>query len=186
MGQLIKQYPAFLFWVDLEMTGLDPDHDVILEESSFLTDFDFNILAKSNYRVFHNQQSLIPLFKQNIWWLDYPKNQQQFLDNVSKGYKIKIVEDRILDQLNKYTGDTNDIFLAGNSIYSDRKFIARYMPRLDNRLHYRMLDVSSFKILMNFKYNLEFNKDNNHRALLDIKESIDELKYYLQFFKPNE
>jgi oligoribonuclease len=186
MSQLKNNQPALLLWVDLEMTGLDPEYDVILEESSFLTDFDFNVLSKSSYRIFHNQQNLEKLFKQNLWWQEHLDNQKQFLDNIDKGYKIEVVEDRMLDQINQYCDSTTDIFLAGNSIHSDRKFIAKYMQRLDSRLHYRMLDVSSFKILMNFKYNLEFNKDNNHRSLLDIKESIDELKYYLQFFKLNE
>jgi len=175
---------AYLLWIDLEMTGLNPDVDVILEESSYITDFNFEILAESNYRVFHDRQRLRKLFDQNEWWKKYPENQKQFLDNLDQGLSLRVVEDRLLDQIDK-TINTADsiIYLAGNTIYSDRRFISKYWPKLDQKLHYRMFDVSSFKILMFHKFGVNYEKEEIHRSLIDIQESIKEIKFYLDFFK---
>lgn len=174
---------AYLLWIDLEMTGLNPDTDIILEESSYITDFNFETLAESNYRVFHDRERVKKLFDKNEWWKKYPENQKQFLDNLDKGLSLRVIEDQLLEQINKIVKPDDAIYLAGNSIHSDRKFITKYWPTLDQRLHYRMLDVSSFKIIMFHKFGIDYEKENTHRSLIDIQESIDEIKYYLNFFQ---
>ena len=111
-----------------------------------------------------NQASYDALFKQN-----------------AMGQDIKEVEKLLLEFLDQNFG--TEIYLAGNSIHQDRKFIEREMPELNKRLHYRMLDVSAWKIYFENALNKKFIKPDNHRALDDINGSIDEFKWYLSFIK---
>ncbi|MBR3319940.1 oligoribonuclease, partial [Candidatus Saccharibacteria bacterium] len=97
------------------------------------------------------------------------------------GKPVKEVEKELLDFLDKIFGE--EIYLAGNSIHQDRKFIEREMPELNKRLHYRMLDVSAWKVYFENALKKRFIKPENHRALSDIEGSIDELKYYLGMIK---
>ncbi|MNT40935.1 Oligoribonuclease [compost metagenome] len=95
------------------------------------------------------------------------------------------VEAKLIDMIKKYFPDTKHDrpILAGNSIMQDRLFIDKYMPEFGSRLHYRMVDVSSWKVIMNNKYNFVYKKANNHRALDDIRESIQELRAYTDKLK---
>ena len=97
------------------------------------------------------------------------------------GKPAKLVEAELLEFLDKYFGD--EIYLAGNSIHQDQKFIEREWPRLNNRLHYRMLDVSAWKIYFESALNKKFVKRDAHRALDDIEGSIEELNFYKGFIK---
>lgn len=173
--------PTKLLWIDLEMTGLDPNQDVIIEVAAEVTDFDFNTLA--TYETLVKQQSNIVLkrMQANSWWQDFPENRDQFIANIPNGKSIKTVERELIDLVVKHFGKQPAI-LAGNSIYNDRLFIKKWLPGLDLKLHYRMLDVSSFKILMHGKYDRLFRKPEVHRAFEDIQGSIAELQYYLDWF----
>jgi oligoribonuclease len=95
------------------------------------------------------------------------------------GKNGRVVENELLALVNKYCDQESRIILAGNSIHQDRKFIANEWDRLNKRLHYRMLDVSAWKVVFEGKYHKKFAKPEMHRALSDIRGSIEELKYYL-------
>ena len=142
--------PKRILWVDLEMTGLDPTTDEILEVAAIVTDWTFAEIATYEGVVRHDAAKLTRLLDGNA----------SFWDPQCAG------EGRIL--------------LAGNSIHQDRRFIDHWWPQLAQRLHYRMLDVSAWKVVMEGKYGKKFAKPEDHRALEDIRGSIMELRYYLQ------
>jgi oligoribonuclease len=174
------QNPAHLLWVDLEMTGLDASKDSILEIAAIITDWDFNILDSYEAVVHQTDQILSGM---NDWC----KNQFK-LNGLTERVRqsnigLKDAQDATLSLISKYFGDDIPVLLAGNSIHSDRAFIAQHLKRLEDRLHYRMLDVSSFKVVFQTKYRRVFAKGESHRALDDIKESIAELKFYLNGVK---
>lgn len=173
--------PSKLLWVDLEMTGLDAQNDVILEIAAEITDFSFKTLASYEARISQKRDLVLKRMQANIWWKDFPGNRDDFLNNLDKGTKPEVVEQDMIALLDKHFGDQPAI-LAGNSIYNDRMFIKRWMPNLDLRLHYRMLDVSSLKIVMQGKYGVVFEKNEAHRAFDDIQASIAELQHYLEWF----
>lgn len=173
-------YPTKLLWVDLEMTGLTPDKDVILEVAAIITDFDFKPLATYEQRIVQDKDTVAARMDANPWWRDYPGNRKQFIKNLDDGKALAEVESDLVKLVKEHFGDDR-VILAGNSIYNDRLFIKQWLPKLEALLHYRMLDVSSFKILMQGKYAHEFKKQSLHRALDDIQASIAELQEYLTF-----
>lgn len=173
--------PTKLLWVDLEMTGLNPKEDVLLEIGVEITDFNFKTLETYEARIRQEKSIVIDRMQANIWWRDFPANRDEFVSKLDEGKALAAVEQEMVELVSRHW--TNEMaVLAGNSIYNDRLFIKQWMPALDLKLHYRMLDVSSFKILMQGKYGVVFEKDNNHRAFDDIQASIAELQYYLDWF----
>lgn len=173
--------PTKLFWVDLEMTGLDVKNDVILEVAAEITDFNFKTLASYEATIRHPRELLVTRMQLNNWWQDFPHNRDEFLKKSSEGKSLGEVENELIALLEDQFG-VEPAVLSGNSIHSDRAFIKQYWPALDLKLHYRMLDVSSFKILMQGKYGHVFEKDSSHRAFDDIQASIAELQDYLGWF----
>jgi oligoribonuclease len=115
------------------------------------------------------------------FWEKNSKSRDDLMAQNKDGKPVAEVEKELIDFIDKYFGKT--IYLAGNSIHQDRKFIEREMPELDKKLHYRMLDVSAWKIYFENALNKKFTKPENHRALDDINGSIEELKWYLTFLK---
>jgi oligoribonuclease len=174
--------PTKLLWMDLEMTGLDPEQDVILEIAVEVTDFNFKTLESYDVRVQHKRETVAKRMQANTWWQDFPENRDDFLSHLDEGKPLAEIEQELIALVEKRFGHEPAI-LAGNSIHSDRMFIKKWMPRLDLKLHYRLLDVSSFKILMQGKYGEVFEKDTPHRAFDDIQASIAELQHYLEWFK---
>lgn len=174
--------PTKLLWVDLEMTGLEPSKDVLLEIAAEITDFDFKTLAGYESRIRQKREIVVNRMAKNIWWRDFPQNRNGFLDKLEEAKPIKEVENDVIALVEKHFRGEPAI-LAGNSIYNDRLFIKQWMPTLDLKLHYRMLDVSSLKILMQGKYGEIFEKQEVHRAFDDIQASIAELQHYLEWFK---
>ena len=174
--------PTKLFWVDLEMTGLDPAKDLILEIAAEITDFNFKTLDSYEARIKHPRDAVAARMQANTWWHDYPANRDEFLDKLADGQSLKEVEQELIDLIAQHFGDEPAI-LAGNSIHNDRNFIKFWWPTLDLKLHYRMLDVSSLKVLMQGKYREVFEKNSTHRAFDDIQASIAELQHYLELFK---
>jgi oligoribonuclease len=120
--------------------------------------------------------------QKNIWWKDYPANRDEFLHKLDSGKASKQVEQELIELVEQNFGNEPAI-LAGNSIHNDRAFIRQHWPLLDLKLHYRMLDVSAWKVLMQGKYGVQFEKKEVHRAFDDIQASIAELQYYLEWFK---
>ena len=173
------QNPPYLLWVDLEMTGLDSSRDSILEVAAIVTDWDFKILDQYE-AIIHQPESVID--NMNDWCKNQFKLNGLTEKVRSSNLSLSQAESELIEMLNKYFNQNQPIILAGNSVHADRAFIIRYMPKLEQRLHYRMLDVSSFKVVFQNKYHKLFKKGESHRALDDIKESIAELKFYLRGF----
>jgi oligoribonuclease len=173
--------PTKLLWVDLEMTGLDATQDVILEVAAEVTDFTFKTLESYEARIQQPRDVVANRMQANIWWRDYPDNRDDFLNRLEEGKLQNEVEKELIDLVQKHFGDEPAV-LAGNSIYNDRNFLKYWMPALDLKLHYRMLDVSAWKVVMQAKYGVKFEKKEVHRAFDDIQASIAELQNYLEFF----
>ena len=170
---------AKLLWVDLEMTGLDPVEDRILEVAVIATDWDFKEIAR--YEAAKRVESeLIDRRMVGEFWEKYPQVKSQLVEQNENGRDSQAVEDELLAFIDEHFDAEERVLLAGNSIHQDRKFIVREWPRLDARLHYRMLDVSAWKVVFEGKYRKKFTKPEAHRALEDIKGSIEEIKYYLK------
>lgn len=177
-----KVKPTKLFWVDLEMTGLDPQKDVILEVCADITDFNFKTLASYEACIKQPKKLVVERMQANVWWKDYPENRDQFINGLDSGKELATVEQELIQLIDEHFGPEPAV-LAGNSIHNDRLFIKQWMPALDLKLHYRMLDVSAWKVLMQGKFGKEFSKPEVHRAYEDIQGSIAELQYYLDWFK---
>ncbi len=171
---------AKLLWIDLEMTGLDPEKDKILEVAAIATDM--NLKPVATYEaVVKVDDELIKARMVGEFWEKNAKSRDALITQNASGKPVAEVERELLDFIDANFGKT--VYLAGNSIHQDRKFIEREMPALNQKLHYRMLDVSAWKIYFENALNKKFTKPENHRALDDINGSIEELKWYLTFLK---
>ncbi|MCU7948225.1 MAG: oligoribonuclease [Candidatus Thiodiazotropha sp. (ex Cardiolucina cf. quadrata)] len=171
-----------LIWIDLEMTGLDTQKDEIIEIATIVTDARLNILAEGPMIAIHQSQQRLDAM--DAW------NQRQhggsgLLDRVRRSdYNEASAEAETLDFLVKYI-PAGASPMCGNSICQDRRFLARTMPKLEAFFHYRNLDVSTLKELVNRwapSLSEGFSKEGKHLALDDIKDSIDELRYYRDHF----
>lgn len=171
---------AKLLWVDLEMTGLDPERDKILEVAAIATDWQFNEIDRMT-AVVKVPKKLIEERMVGEFWEANPESYNSLVTQNEKGEDAEVVEDKILDFIEKIFG--KEVYLAGNSIHQDKRFIVKEWPRLDARLHYRMFDVSAWKIYFENALKIKFTKRENHRALDDIEGSIEEIKYYLGYVK---
>jgi oligoribonuclease len=184
-----KNYPSKLLWLDLEMTGLDPVNDRILEVGAIVTDFKFKEFD-SFTAVIKQSDKVLSRMKTAAWY-DFTggkrvkkgtvydmASQNGLVERVSQGLDEMKTEELLVEVVKKHFNQL--AVLAGNSIHQDRRFIRQWWPNLEKLLHYRMLDVSSFKVWMQGAYSTEFKKPDQHRALEDIRGSISELKYYLR------
>ncbi|NOV32422.1 oligoribonuclease [Methylomonas sp. ZR1] len=173
-----------LIWIDLEMTGLDPDNDLIIEIATVVTDKNLHILAEGPVMAVHQSDAALAAMDD---WNQKHHGQSGLIQRV-KDSKIDAAEAelRTLEFLQHWVpAKTSPI--CGNSICQDRRFLYRYMPKLEAYFHYRNLDVSTVKELAaRWAPQLKdgFNKQASHKALDDIIESIEELRYYREtFFK---
>lgn len=182
MKQAFK--PKQILWVDLEMTGLDPKNDVILEVAAIGTDWDFKELGTLEGVVRHDIVALDEKLATNaVFWDENAEARDGLLEQNMRGQELAVVEDALIAFIDEHFVAEAPVLLAGNSVHMDRQFIDTYWPRLAARLHYRMLDVSAWKVVFEGKYGKKFAKPETHRALEDIRGSIEELKYYLKKVK---
>jgi oligoribonuclease len=169
-----------LVWVDCEMTGLDLGRDALIEVAALVTDPDLNVLGEGVDVVIHVEDALLDGMIEVVRTM----HAKSGLTEAVKASTVTMTEaeDMILSYVTEHVKDPRNAPLAGNSIATDRGFLARDMPRLDAHLHYRMIDVSSIKELCRRWYPRVYfgqpPKGLAHRALADIRESIRELEYY--------
>ena len=168
-----------LLWIDLEMTGLDDVKDSILEVAAIVTDIELKPLAELHRVVFQPADVLENMND----WCKKTHGESGLTAAIPTGTPLATVEKELLTFLDQHYAPTDRIVLSGNSIGNDRRFIDRYLPEVAKRLHYRMIDVSSFKEIFRERYGLHFPKGNAHRAVDDIHESIRELAFYLSYFQ---
>ncbi len=169
-----------LLWLDMEMTGLDVNKEVIIEVACIVTDMNFK-----EYESFETivKQPQSYLDNMDDWNTSHHGNSG-LTAKVPFGMEPSAVEYKLTSMIERHWPDWRKSkqdrpILAGNSIAQDRLFIDAYMKQLSERLHYRVLDVSSWKIIFNNKFDIHYKKQNSHRALDDIRESIGELRFYI-------
>ena len=170
---------SHMIWLDLEMTGLGPEEHVILEIATLVTDDDLEIVAEGPNIAIHHPPEVLATMEQ---WSRAHHAASGLLDRVrSSPHDCKGTEDMTLAFLALHSKKGCSP-LCGNSVWQDRRFLAKHMPVLNAFFHYRNIDVSSIKELVKRWYPAlpVFKKKKNHLALSDIKESIAELRYYRQ------
>ena len=167
-----------LIWIDLEMTGLDPNSDLIIEIATIVTDKNLNILDEGPSIVVHQADSVMDNMDE---WCTNQHGKSGLTGRVHNSViSEETAENLTLAFLKQYVPQRKSP-MCGNSICQDRRFLARYMPRLENYFHYRNLDVSTLKELTSRwapEKKMVYAKESSHLAMEDIKDSIDELKHY--------
>lgn len=168
---------SYLIWIDLEMTGVDPAKDVILEIASIVTDSHLDMVAEGpNIAISHPEEALSRMDD----WCKRHHGASGLIDRIkASAHDCRDAEQMTLAFVEQHC-KTGECPLCGNSVWQDRRFLVKYMPLLAEFLHYRNIDVSSIKELVRRWYPAlpVFRKQKTHMALADIKESINELKYY--------
>ncbi|KAK8405799.1 hypothetical protein O3P69_001938 [Scylla paramamosain] len=168
-----------LVWVDLEMTGLDVSKEEIMEAAVIVTDSDLNIVAEGPNLVLKVEDKVLD--NMNDWCKEHHGKSGLTEACRKSTISLSAAEDQLLQFVANHT-EKGKAPLAGNSVHADKKFLDKYMPKLMKHLHYRIVDVSTVKELCRRWYPEQFSaaptKKVSHRALEDIKESIEELSYY--------
>ena len=167
-----------LVWIDLEMTGLDPEKERIIEMAVIVTDSQLTILEEGPNLVIHQPREVLQAMDA---WNQKQHKKSGLIEEVKKS-KVTVLraEREALRFIKRYCLPRKSQ-LCGNAIHHDRRFLIKAMPRLDRYLHYRHVDVSTIKALVQFWYTKNKNlpkKSEAHRALADIRESIEELRFY--------
>jgi oligoribonuclease len=167
-----------LFWIDMEMTGLDVSKEVVIEVAAIISDINLNVLDQYHAVVKQDEKYVLTMDD----WNKRTHTETGLIKQIPWGKDPAEVEADLIKLLDQYFPGERAI-LAGNSIGQDRLFIDKYFKKFASRLHYRMLDVTAWKIMMINKFGLKHDKKNNHKALDDITESIGELKYYMSLIQ---
>ena len=175
-----------LIWIDMEMTGLNPEKERIIEIATIVTDSDLNIIAEGPVMVVHQSDELLQAMDN---WNTRQHNSSGLVTRVKASQVTEVeAEMATLEFLRRYVPEGKSP-MCGNSVYQDRRFLYRYMPKLEKYFHYRLLDVSTLKELALRwapKIYAGVQKESKHLALDDIRESIEELRYYRdQLFDQN-
>jgi oligoribonuclease len=168
-----------IVWIDCEMTGLDLGKDALVEVAALVTDSQLNVLGEGVDVVIRPPDGVVDTMVDVVRTMHTTSGLLSELDN---GITLQEAQKLVLDYIKTYVPDPRKAPLAGNSVGTDRAFLVRDMPELEAHLHYRIVDVSSIKELARRWYPRVYfaspAKNGGHRALADIRESIEELKYY--------
>jgi len=168
-----------LVWIDCEMTGLDTTADALIEVAALVTDFDLNVLGEGVDVVVKPPAAALDQMREVVRVMH---TRSGLLDELDAGVDLATAEQIVLDYIKTQVPEAGKAPLAGNTVGTDRLFLSRDMPTLETYLHYRIVDVSSVKELARRWYPRAYfaspAKSGNHRALADIQESIEELRYY--------
>ena len=168
-----------LVWIDCEMTGLSLETDALVEVAALVTDYDLNVLGDGIDLIVKPPQAALEQMNDFVREMH---TSSGLLDELDKGTTLLDAQERVLAYVKEHVPTARKAPLAGNSVYVDRGFLSRDMPALDEYLHYRLVDVSSIKELVRRWFpRVYFNspsKHGGHRALADIRESIEELRFY--------
>ncbi len=168
-----------LVWIDCEMTGLDLVSDALIEVAALVTDFELNVLGEGVDLVVKPPAEALDQMGDFVREMH---RKSGLLDHLASGITLAEAEEQVLAYVKEHCAEGSRPPLAGNTVATDRSFLARDMPTLETFLHYRIVDVSSIKELSRRWYPRAYYqappKRGNHRALADIRESIEELRYY--------
>jgi oligoribonuclease len=168
-----------LVWIDCEMTGLSLEHDALIEVAALVTDYELNVLGDGVDLVIKPPAAALEQMNEVVTRMH---TSSGLLEELDAGLTMREAEEQVLAYVRQHVPEPRKAPLAGNTIGTDRMFLARDMPELENWMHYRVIDVSSIKELTRQWYPRAYfaapSKAGNHRALADITESIDELRYY--------
>jgi oligoribonuclease len=169
-----------LVWIDCEMTGLNPDHDVLVEIAVIATDAELNPLDDGLDIVIATDPAKLEGMDDIV--VEMHTSSGLLVEIATATTTLEEAEDQVLEYVKRHVPERRKAPLCGNTIATDRSFLVRYMPRLDDHLHYRMIDVSTIKELSRRWYPRAYYnsppKNGGHRALADILDSITELRYY--------
>ena len=174
-----------LIWIDLEMTGLDTQRDYIIEIATIVTDKDLNILGEGPNLIIHQIDEVMNNMDD---WNKSQHSSSGLIEEVKKSIITEqVAEIETLEFVSKYVSEKQSP-MCGNTVSHDRRFLIKYMPRLESYFNYRHIDVSSFKeVAVRWMNEAQtYEKKGSHRALGDIKESVEELKFYKKLFLPED
>jgi oligoribonuclease len=164
-----------MLWLDMEMTGLDVEREVPLEVAAIICDLKF-VELETFHAIVKQPQSVLD--RMDAWNTEH-HGASGLTTAVLNGRDLSLVERDLVQYVDRHFQGESAI-LCGNSISQDRLFINKYFPQVARRLHYRMLDVTSWKVIFQPMYGLKFEKKNTHRAIDDIRESMGELQFYMK------
>lgn len=183
---MAEKQPINLVWIDLEMTGLDPQFEKIIEIAIIITNYNLDIIATAPVLVIHQDDVILEKMDN---WNKKVHAKTGLIDKV----KVSVINEeqaqKIMLEFLKNFVPKGKSPMCGNSVHQDRRFLQKYMPELESYFHYRNIDVSTLKELCklwNKKFYKKIIKQSAHQALDDIKESIEELKYYKENFLKTE
>ena len=179
VARTLRRVTDTVVWIDCEMTGLDLTRDALVEVAALVTDFELNVLGDGVDLVIRPPAEALETMPDVVREMHTASGLLEALD---AGVTLAEAEQEVLAYVRQHVPEARKAPLAGNSIATDRGFVTRDMPELDGWLHYRMIDVSSIKELARRWYPRTYfaapAKQGGHRALADIRESIEELRYY--------
>lgn len=183
-SRMIKK--ASLLWLDLEMSGTDIANDVVLEAAAIATDWEFSeiacfeaVIQQDEELVRHQMAKAKNFWNGKSFWDENPEARDSLLGQNKEGKPPAAVEAALIDFIDQHFS-SEEVYLAGSSIHNDRRFVDKYFAEFASKLHYRMLDVTAWKLVFENKYHKKFMQPKSHRALDDIRRSIRELEYYLK------
>lgn len=168
-----------MLWLDMEMTGLDVEREVAIEVAAIVCDLEFNELETFHAII---KQPKEFLDRMDTWNTEH-HGASGLTAAVATGREPSLVERDLIQFVDRHMQGESAV-LCGNSIGQDRAFINKYFPSFARRLHYRMLDVTAWKVIFQALYKTKFEKKNTHRAIDDIRESMGELQFYLKHVSP--